>query len=441
MKRFQEFIYESISYNISFVYNNEEKEFKSSTRKDLYTKLIDWLYEIDYNFKGNSLSDRLLKIDDVKKLIKSNKTYRIDHFHNIKNSDYYIIMNSGINQLVNNLTKMLKDMNITDIKFNNKDEKKEQGRTFIEAAQIVLKENGNKPMSSREIWDEIESKKLVNTRGTTPWATLNSSMIQLSSNTNIKSKRNKELFKITDTNPYRFILLYPDVEVQYVEEIDLEESDIVDFKNFRDIESDIPKVNPFNQAILILGESGAGKSYTIENILESSNHKYQFIIPTAATTGLLAQYSPSKSAYVPSRLGKMLIEASNNPSDLYTAVFDECHKSNVIEMINDELLQAISLKRNRYRFISLDDDTAEVFSGSNLKPTESGNIKIPDNFGFIFISSNPRVIGGNPDFFNRVDLIEVTEADRKINNIEELLSKKVEESSDKRELIDKLRSK
>jgi hypothetical protein len=200
------------------------------------------------------------------------------------------------------------------------------------------------------------------------------------------------------------------------------------------------KPNPFRQSICVLGESGAGKSYTIENILESSNHNYQFIIPTAATTGLLAQYSPSKSAYVPSRLGKMLIEASNNPSELYTAVFDECHKSNVIEMINDELLQAISLKRNRYRFISLDDDTAEVFEDSNLE-VERGNIKIPDNFGFIFISSNPRVIGGNPDFFNRVDLIELTEADRKINNIEGLLSKKVEESSDKRELIDKLRSK
>jgi len=206
------------------------------------------------------------------------------------------------------------------------------------------------------------------------------------------------------------------------------------------IEPSKPSTNPFEQAICVLGESGAGKSYTIENILESSNHNYQFIIPTAATTGLLAQYSPSKSAYVPSRLGKMLIESSNNPSELYTAVFDECHKSNVIEMINDELLQAISLRRNRYRFISLDDDTAEVFEDSNLE-VERGNIKIPDNFGFIFISSNPRVIGGNPDFFNRVDLIEVTEADRKINNIEELLSKKVEESSDKRELIDKLRSK
>jgi hypothetical protein len=206
------------------------------------------------------------------------------------------------------------------------------------------------------------------------------------------------------------------------------------------IEPSKPSINPFNQAILILGESGAGKSYTIENILESSNHNYQFIIPTAATTGLLAQFSPSKSTYVPSRLGRMLIEASNNPDKLYTAVFDECHKSNVIEMINDELLQAISLKRNRYRFISLDDDTAEVFEDSNLE-VKRGNIKIPDNFGFIFISSNPRVIGGNPDFFNRVDLIELTEADRSINNIERLLSKKVEESNDKRELIDKLRSK
>lgn len=165
------------------------------------------------------------------------------------------------------------------------------------------------------------------------------------------------------------------------------------------------KKNPFRQSICVLGESGAGKSVTIENILESEGHNFEYIIPTAATTGLLAQFSPSKSGYVSSRLGRMLIEASKNPQELYTVVFDEMHKSNVIEMINDELLQAISTKRNNgIRFISLDDDTAEIYAISQLD-TIRGNLIIPDNFGFIFISSKPKVISNNTDFFNRVDIV------------------------------------
>lgn len=193
------------------------------------------------------------------------------------------------------------------------------------------------------------------------------------------------------------------------------------------------KQNPFKQSICILGESGSGKSVTIENILENEDHNFEFIIPTAATTGLLAQFSPSRSTYVPSRLGRMLVESSNNPDKLYTAVFDEMHKSNVIEMINDELLQAISTKRNKgVRFISLDDDTSEIYSESNLE-TKRGNLIIPDNFGFIFISSKPRVISNNSDFFNRVDIVILKEENRSINSSEELLNLKISEE-EKRKL-------
>ena len=90
-------------------------------------------------------------------------------------------------------------------------------------------------------------------------------------------------------------------------------------------------------------------------------------------------------------------------------------------MINDELLQAISTKRNMgRRFISLDDDTSELYKGVDF---DRGNILIPDNFGFIFISSKPRIISNNTDFFNRVDLVVLTEADREMKTSEELLSK------------------
>jgi hypothetical protein len=181
------------------------------------------------------------------------------------------------------------------------------------------------------------------------------------------------------------------------------------------------KLNPFRQSICVLGDSGAGKSTTLENILEAERHEFEFIIPSASTTGLLSQFSPSKSGYIKSRLGKMIVEAFNSPTTLYTAVFDECHKSNVIEMINDELLQAISTKRNMgKRFISLDEDTSELYKGVE---TFRGNILIPDNFGFIFISSKPRIIANNTDFFNRVELVLLTEADRNMSTSDELLSK------------------
>ena len=157
----------------------------------------------------------------------------------------------------------------------------------------------------------------------------------------------------------------------------------------------------------ILAPSGRGKSTTILKLLNAlskvTDSKYEFIIPTASTTGLLSQYSPSQNSYVQSRLGKLIMEAHNNPNRLVTAVFDECHKSNVIEMINDELLQSISTKRNAgKRFISLDGDTSSLYSG--LKPDNKGNLLIPDNFGFIFLSSKPDVIVKNSDFFNRVDV-------------------------------------
>ena len=51
----------------------------------------------------------------------------------------------------------------------------------------------------------------------------------------------------------------------------------------------------------------------------------------------------------------------------------------LVELLN-ELLQAISTKRNRgRRFISLDEDTAEIYQDSELD-TFRGNILIPDNF-------------------------------------------------------------
>jgi hypothetical protein len=302
--------------------------------------------------------------------------------------------------------------------------------SFIDAAVIALKENENRPMSAKEIWDYIQKNDIIKSRGKTPWITLNTVMSRFSKNTKLdldiqnRNPERIEIFEIVSRSPIKFILINEDFENSSVKN----DSDI---ENYVQQEEEIQKIkvfsqNPFKQSVCVLGESGAGKSVTIETILENEGHNFEFIIPTAATTGLLAQFSPSKSGYVASRLGRMLIEASKNPDTLYTAVFDEMHKSNVIEMINDELLQSISTKRNRgRRFISLDDDTAEIYQGSELD-TERGNLLIPDNFGFIFISSKPRVIANNADFFNRVDIVLLKSyQEEMVETTEQLLSNKL----------------
>lgn len=316
---------------INFLFNNKNVEFLSNNRKDLYIKAIDWLYENNYNFPGNILINRILSNKEINDFIK-NGTYRKDHFYKI-DDDKFLIINSGTNQLITNLKRMLNDFGAKDIKFIGFDnDKQTRIKKFAELSPAI-------------------------------------------------AKLEKEL----DESPKH------------------------------------STENPFKQSICVLGKSGSGKSVTIENILENEGHTFEYIIPTAATTGILAQFSPSKSTYVPSRLGNLLLQASKDPENLYTAVFDEMHKSNVIEMINDELLQAISIKRNRgNRFISLDQDTAEMYKELN---TKRGNIIIPDNFGFIFISSKPKVIANNPDFFNRVDIVILEEKDRNIDTSDELLDK------------------
>jgi hypothetical protein len=282
-------------------------------------------------------------------------------------------------------------------------------------------------MSASEIWSEINSLGLIKKFGKTPISSLQYQLQKASIGGDYNYRYKNPIFKINNTTPQTFELIKNDFSL----DSDLDK-----------INKDLTTTNPFQQAICVLGDSGAGKSYSIEKILKAEGHEYDFIIPTAATTGLLAQYSPRKKEYVPSRLSKMIINAHNNPTKLYTAVFDECHKSNVIEMINDELLQAISIRRNnKIRFISLDSDTAEqVFDGTDIEIGR--NIEIPDNLGFIFISSNPRVIGGNPDFFNRVDLVQITEDNRNdFNSSDDLLEKSLKDRKDKESLIVSLKTK
>ena len=78
--------------------------------------------------------------------------------------------------------------------------------TYIEAAVKVLRENDNKPMSSNEIWDQIDKYGLVKTHGKTPAASLSTVLLSSSDNSNVKDKFKKTLLTIVEKSPIKFII-------------------------------------------------------------------------------------------------------------------------------------------------------------------------------------------------------------------------------------------
>jgi len=177
-------------------------------------------------------------------------------------------------------------------------------------------------------------------------------------------------------------------------------------------------------SLCVNGESGVGKSYRVEKTFE--NHNLEIIIPSKSSDGLLVQFSPRKKDYILGIVGKILIEASKNLDKYYTIAFDEIHKPNFIDMINDELLQCLSTKRNDgIRVLpKFDSETDELFNSLGLN---KGRRVITDNIGFIFITSNEdAAITHNPDFKNRIELIKLTQEDRNSDLTTDFLFNKIE---------------
>jgi hypothetical protein len=78
--------------------------------------------------------------------------------------------------------------------------------TFTDAAKFILQEFGNKPMTSREIWDEINKRNLVKTKGKTPWASINTIILNDCLDSPVNGSKSRDIFKIVDSNPAKFIL-------------------------------------------------------------------------------------------------------------------------------------------------------------------------------------------------------------------------------------------
>jgi len=84
---------------------------------------------------------------------------------------------------------------------------------FIEAAILILKQNDNKPLSSKEIWNKISEQNLVESGGKTPWASLNTILLCSSVDSPIDkiqlerhNKEYRDIVKIVSHNPNKFIL-------------------------------------------------------------------------------------------------------------------------------------------------------------------------------------------------------------------------------------------
>jgi len=115
--------------------------------------------------------------------------------------EFYVVLD----YLRSNL-HVIKD-DIIDSKENIVIESSEAEHTFLSAAIQVLKDNKNNPMTSKEIWEEIQSKDLYKSSGKTPHATLNAILGEHSVNSGHKIKSNKSYFQSTKDKPTRYKLI------------------------------------------------------------------------------------------------------------------------------------------------------------------------------------------------------------------------------------------
>lgn len=310
---------------------------------------------------------------------------------------------------------------------------KEASTTFIEVVEYISEEVGIDKFISDNI-SSINGRKIIGFKKeefTLAVKRLKPSSVGgflINTHTSTEDKKNIleyliKFYDIEGTIEVRNraeIVVASEIETIEIETIEIE-SDEKTVKN--------SVINTFGadkntSSICVLGKSGSGKTYRIEKTLEKEGHSSEVIIPSSSTTNLLVQYT--KGDYVLSRLGNLILKANSDKSHYYTVVFDECHK--YIEMINDELLQCISTKRNDgLRFISLDPVTDKLF---NDLPEKNGRRIISDNLGFIFISSKEEIIRDNSDFYNRIDIISIDKSDRDIDFTIKVIKDKIESRED-----------
>ena len=401
--------------------------FEGNTVGDVYTSIIDWLFKNDYTFDGPTHNVKVRKVFTSSE-IESESSYGFNDFYEFSDDKYLMFRKINTGQMMSNIKLMFDNFGVDDVKFIGFNEepteieseigKVTQKMTFIEAAQLILKQNDNKPMTALEIWEEANTQNLVETLGKTPKATMNAQMIVYSDNTTAIGKKKNSIFRIIEDRPYKFILLNPNGEVQPVPD-ESPEDKIQRFGPFSGIPTEPADRNPFggeskeagdefnSSALFVVGTSGAGKSTRILKLLRQHNHKIILIgAENAPSPNLLLDYDQNEG-YVPSDIAEFIISAKKDPKHFYTIIFDECHE--YIDEIKRSILHAISTKRGEKRFFGVRKSVRGFFE--DLESYETTSKIVPDNVGFIFISSKPDVFEYHADFMGRVDKFEVNRED------------------------------
>ena len=238
------------------------------------------------------------------------------------------------------------------------------------------------------------------------------------------------LFQVDDQGNYEVLpdkLSFSPKAFRMPDDTQVEGDQVQRFSHFRGIQSSeepegSTKIHPLLQSICVTGETGVGKTQTITEVLENEGHEFEIYDPTLSTTGLLFMYDSKTNSYKLGRLGKFMVQAAKNPDKLYTFVIDNAHKKDTIRMINDELKQALSTRRNKgRRYVMREDSTERDFDGF-LEKIPGGNFKVPDNLGFILITSMPIIMKGNPELSERLDFVEFSrEHQGQINSLQDIM--------------------
>jgi hypothetical protein len=306
-------------------------------------------------------------------------------------------------------------VDINGIVFFNKDNAVD---TYVDVIQHMTKDiNYVKLCSDFPKYFTLE-KSFPQWKNQKPSMTKRDKNNQFTINTNTGSNRKGQMLaKIFDNYNYSYRIDIIDKESQVILNTFVPDEKSVEKVSDNKIEvvTEIKFVkNPFggeknSSASCITGESGDGKSYRAEKTLKKYNHNYIFENYDPTSTGILTQYIGS-GVYERNNVGEFIVKAKSDPSNYYTVVLDECHKDGFIDRINSELLQCFSTKRNDgLRFFSTNKSTDYLFVKLDEK---NGRRVIPDNVGFILITSKRDIIENNDDIKNRVDIINILKEDR-----------------------------
>ncbi len=244
-------------YSIEFEYNDENLSFSDKGVRETVGHVIDWLYDNGYKFEGpihKAFTKKLVSMSDIQ---------------NSESSDYYLKRMRQFWALKSTSDSKLLSPIDRYISVVNKEPALELVKNMLGNFGVDIS-----TIKSSGFGDDEESESEI-----TPYTRMFT-----------KSKQSQDV---------------PEEELS---------------EELPQLPTQTP--NPFggvdkSSAICILGESGVGKTTTTENYLSDKKHEYEVIIPSSTTTSLLAQYSPSNNKYVLSRLGRLLLEARNNPTQLY----------------------------------------------------------------------------------------------------------------------------